>query len=584
MTQLDDLQAFTNLELPRRRAMLTVTITGFDGDPNSGGAPAILQGAPVGTWYLRETPVQMYEKLTAGAATWTEAGAGGGGFRTEGPMVIPVDFNDGGAVDPPPSAVLQSQVDVDAALGGASNFKHFNRVVEKIAGEVAHGIEINLAAGIHHVDAAEPGFAAFAVGAFDSPFTFLAGGSMNINGSSSSTYTQVVAPLTVLSFDDGAVSSDPSITFTGTPFLGLFLKGLIAVASNGFVGVISDHTDDTLFVNIQILPSLVPATDTVFVGRPSTELRNSKLATPTTAFGSVCLSTSLDALGFGPSFEFGPTFNDLHLNHLFATWVANMGSFALGKSAATFNNCVADYELQDGLLGGSGNGRTLQVSGGTVTWNNSSHRSRNVAGQQAIDEPMIMVQATDSIALLGSYVGEIAEDPIIMQGSLFLQRTVIEGIGGADQCIFMLGSEIRTDDSGDPGSFFKGRHSTIRGAPAAGGILMDRGATWGRSTFFFLKFQDCIGPCFVIRDGSSVIADARDTQTGPHGFIDGGGNLDVAFEMDGVRSQLALDAFTTVTGAVNDLRIEGLPGPYGDIDPPTAPTVTVNLNVVSRKP
>jgi hypothetical protein len=66
---------FVNLELPRRRPLLTVAITGYDGDPNDGGAPDILKNAPVGSWYLQETPVTIYEKLTAGTATWTIPGA-----------------------------------------------------------------------------------------------------------------------------------------------------------------------------------------------------------------------------------------------------------------------------------------------------------------------------------------------------------------------------------------------------------------------------------------------------------------------------------------------------------------------------
>ncbi|NQY04474.1 MAG: hypothetical protein HRT76_14650, partial [Halieaceae bacterium] len=91
MTQLDDVQAFMNLELPRRRALLTVAIAGYDDDPNLGGAPAILQGAPVGTQYLRETPLQMYEKLTAGASTWTGVGA----FETTAPVTYIVRDSDG---------------------------------------------------------------------------------------------------------------------------------------------------------------------------------------------------------------------------------------------------------------------------------------------------------------------------------------------------------------------------------------------------------------------------------------------------------------------------------------------------------
>ena len=73
MSQFED---FVNLELPRRSALLTVEITGYDGDPNDGGAPAIITGSPKGTWYLRGDDV-FWRKNAAG--TWEEGGGGGGG-------------------------------------------------------------------------------------------------------------------------------------------------------------------------------------------------------------------------------------------------------------------------------------------------------------------------------------------------------------------------------------------------------------------------------------------------------------------------------------------------------------------------
>lgn len=74
MTQLDDLQAYTNFEIPRRTAFLTVAIAGYDGDPNDGAASSILKNAPVGTWYLRETPLVQYRKHVAGSTGWVEEG------------------------------------------------------------------------------------------------------------------------------------------------------------------------------------------------------------------------------------------------------------------------------------------------------------------------------------------------------------------------------------------------------------------------------------------------------------------------------------------------------------------------------
>jgi hypothetical protein len=68
---------FVNLELPRRPALLTYEITGYQGDPNDGGAPAILQGAPKGTFYLRNTDQVLWRKAATGTTTWVVVGGSG---------------------------------------------------------------------------------------------------------------------------------------------------------------------------------------------------------------------------------------------------------------------------------------------------------------------------------------------------------------------------------------------------------------------------------------------------------------------------------------------------------------------------
>jgi len=69
MTAFED---FVNTELPRRPAQLNQTITGYDGDPNDGGAPAILQGAPAGTNFLQATGNVYWRKRTTVADSWEQ--------------------------------------------------------------------------------------------------------------------------------------------------------------------------------------------------------------------------------------------------------------------------------------------------------------------------------------------------------------------------------------------------------------------------------------------------------------------------------------------------------------------------------
>ena len=59
-------EVFVQTELPLRSALLQAGAIGYDGDPNDPGAPAILQGAPTGTWYLRATPLPLYSMMISG--------------------------------------------------------------------------------------------------------------------------------------------------------------------------------------------------------------------------------------------------------------------------------------------------------------------------------------------------------------------------------------------------------------------------------------------------------------------------------------------------------------------------------------
>lgn len=67
---------FVNLELPRRSAFLTKAITGYDSNPNLGGAPAALQGAPLGTWFYEETANKWWRKTSSSPISWTDQTGG----------------------------------------------------------------------------------------------------------------------------------------------------------------------------------------------------------------------------------------------------------------------------------------------------------------------------------------------------------------------------------------------------------------------------------------------------------------------------------------------------------------------------
>lgn len=84
MTAFED---FVNLELPRRSALLTEAITGYDGDPNLGAAPAIIQGAPLGTWFYEETLSKWWRKTSSTPGSWVDTSVGGGSGAGAGEVI-----------------------------------------------------------------------------------------------------------------------------------------------------------------------------------------------------------------------------------------------------------------------------------------------------------------------------------------------------------------------------------------------------------------------------------------------------------------------------------------------------------------
>lgn len=48
--------------VPSGSTLLTKAITGYDADPNLGGAPSIIQNAVLGTWFREETAAKWWRK------------------------------------------------------------------------------------------------------------------------------------------------------------------------------------------------------------------------------------------------------------------------------------------------------------------------------------------------------------------------------------------------------------------------------------------------------------------------------------------------------------------------------------------
>ena len=113
MTQLDDLQNTFNIEMPRRSPTLTNAIVAYDADPNLGGAPAILQVAPLSTWFYEETAARWWRKKDSSFTGWVDqtGGAAPGGTDTQ------IQFNNAGSFGGIPGFTWNSpNLDIDGTL------------------------------------------------------------------------------------------------------------------------------------------------------------------------------------------------------------------------------------------------------------------------------------------------------------------------------------------------------------------------------------------------------------------------------------------------------------------------------------
>jgi len=134
---------FVVLELPRRSAFLNNAITGYDGDPNDGGAPPEIQGAPLGTWFREETAEKWWRK-TESAWEDNTAGAGGGGnsYQTEGALTLAVNASTGSdtPTETRPAVLLSGDY-------SAEPFATIQAAINAIPLNMVHSTTINVAAG-----------------------------------------------------------------------------------------------------------------------------------------------------------------------------------------------------------------------------------------------------------------------------------------------------------------------------------------------------------------------------------------------------------------------------------------------------
>lgn len=237
---------FVNLELPRRSALLTVENTGYDGDPNDGGAPSIFAGAPKGTWYLRETPSGIFYRKNP-ASVWEEGGGGGGGSSNVRATTAALIF----AVNGSTGSDAPSEDRPEGITGGdysAFPFATIQAAVNAVPIFIQHSVTINV------VQAGN--YAGFSIGGF-----YTRGQTFAVNGLQAQ-----VTPTSGPATGTASSGTSKSLTLTGAGwtvdnFQGKFCR-IISGQGAGQRFIIATNTADTLYFAGRMSP--VPNNTSVF--------------------------------------------------------------------------------------------------------------------------------------------------------------------------------------------------------------------------------------------------------------------------------------------------------------------------------
>lgn len=539
MTQLDDLQAYTNLEMPRRIVLLTVTITGYDGNPNDGGAPDIIKNAPVGTFYLQLTPERLWRK-TETPLVWVENE--GDPLTVATKTNITVEIDPASTVPAPSSDVVfdsQAQVDAYLVANGGTSFKHLRDYTETLPAIIVNTVVINLVAGIHRPRLGEP--------LLHLSRLRMDPGSLLFQGAPVAEWDTVHAGGTirahqrlkeVTGVNDPYIDCDPG-TFPNDESL----NGWYAVFDNGYIGVIWEHTDERLWLCTTLGPEPVDDTTMVTVMKQATVLHN-----------------SVDDLERNPA----PGADSWYFFDIDMGVTGNTGS----TGVTTINNLLLhDFGCGIPFYAKSSNYELAQV---TID-KRFGPEPEQQSGYRVSQEGFVHLT---SCAFISTYpTGAHSTSAAQGGGVLYFLQSYLQGgklysatANGTNSKIYFAATVIRGSGSDTRASVYAEENGTVSFADYAGweyGVaptIVDSAFAYGAVNIDSQSFADfsaylgglrlrnIVGPC--LRVGSRATLDLSEVIY----IADGGGNTGVSFLIEGPKAILSLGATVEHLGSAGDVQ------------------------------
>lgn len=472
------------------------------------------------------------------------------------PLVIPVDYDDddvGSVGDPPVGTLFTTQIEIDNFLtdNGWTAFKHFQAVWDATPAIFNHAVTVNLASGIHRPRPSDT-IIAWNLG----KKVVLTSGTISLQGDSG--FQELVSGLTVSVV--GVDDNDPWIDFSGTPFAGKDVRGLKLILDTGQVSVIHKHTDSRLYFVNKISPA-GPVSGVV--GRPSTIIRNSQKVTNTTKH----VSDTIVQITLDGDSDF-VKIDNLTTEHLSAKWDIRVRNSSI---MAWITNVIIDHATQKNDHGLVPNGRPIQIDTSFLIWYYCSIRGSFIAEvPSAGTDGLFHTFARGGLSLWYGYHG--GGDDIIdfdSGSSLSIYNSVVDEIPGIsfhDGSLFVSQGGFGLNN---------GVNSTFRDF-SSHGIAFLTGSHEGEYSSRSYRFENQAGPCVIIDNYSYLIPDNGQ-------IVDGGGNLDVGIEVRGSFCRAQLLAGTDITGALGDMRIDGVITAYTALPTKAAPFISTNVNAISKE-
>ncbi len=558
MGQFED---FVNRELPRRAPFLTTAVAEYDGDPNDPGASDILKNAPSPTFYQQNNPAELWYKQQDDSWVATEFGGGGSdtNYFTQTDLVIPVDFQDVGAVSPPPGVVFSSQSDVVAALQGAQAFKYIQEVWDVLPIFIVNDVRFEFAAGIQRPS---PNYTNGWPWAFHDKN--LLSGEIVFAGAPVSEW-DIVRPLALSAVTN--TPGDPNITVTDT-LIPSELKGKFLRTDQGQAVAIHDNDEHVIFV----MGEVTPAPASVDVALPATIFRNSWDDVAYVEWAGIDLSSNLKGVG--------AVFQDIQFESFGSDMITSYGEgmgYEIKEMHLIFNRLIWNHEAYN-VLGKAVNGRDISLTGSSGSIQMADCISWGGPNYQGKDSFLAIFEKTFVIMINCLHANSGKGIWLTHDSTLFCLNFVSDTAGAGDLGgVTVEDGALLSMASYNHWNWYIGKYNTIKNVGGARpGVTFEKGSK-GFGRFEHIVFEAISGPCVRITD--RVVGDLSVCAAG---YLDGGGNGDVGFEFLGSFNSALWNAATDITGLAGDVRIEGIVEPYSNFE--TAIPQVRGLNSIKKNP